>query len=133
MAKKTVIEIYPKLPKPRWLKVGVMVECLGEGLGNTFEVVEIDTKLSRAAIRHSYGDCWESWGKLSFASAARRLRVTSLESAHPFPIAHGSDLLGKNYASVVLDDLCPESCKWCRDLLARCQSRSGKRPGYSRV
>ncbi len=62
--KGTTIEIYPKTKKPDWLKVGIKVQCLGEGHGTFFEVVEIDVKNSRAAIRHSYGDCWESFTKL---------------------------------------------------------------------
>jgi len=54
------------------------------------------------------------------------LEVTLLGAKLPLRIAHGSDLRGKNYASVSRDDLCKTSCKWCRALEVRCQSRSGK-------
>jgi len=57
----TVIEIYPRFKKPKWLKVGRKVECLGEGKGNVLIVEEIDEAGCRAGLSHG---CWESFTKL---------------------------------------------------------------------
>lgn len=65
MSKK--INIYPKIEKPLWLKVGATCECNGEGM-DIFTVDEIDDKNCRAALLNSrgYDHGWESWGKLTF-------------------------------------------------------------------
>jgi hypothetical protein len=54
----------PKRVK-RWLKVGSVVEVLGEGIGVPFKVVEVDRKKGRVAVRHTYGDVWEDVDKIS--------------------------------------------------------------------
>lgn len=65
----TVIEIYPRTARPKWLKMGALVEVLGEGGGVVHRITEIDDRGSKAAVcavqsRMKYS-WWESWTKLS--------------------------------------------------------------------
>jgi hypothetical protein len=62
----TKIIIYKTTKKPAWLKIGVHVHCLGEGL-TKFTVEQIDVKGGRALLHRSYGSCWEPITKLQRA------------------------------------------------------------------
>jgi hypothetical protein len=72
MAKKkrtTVIEIYPACPKPPWLKVGAVVEVLGEGRGFLFKVTAVENGRAAVISAKQYrkgckGGCWESFTKI---------------------------------------------------------------------
>lgn len=69
----TIIEIYPKVRKPKWLTVGSVVEVLGEGSGIPHIVTAIDDNGFRAAVQRIGGgyDWWESWKKLEQFSFTR--------------------------------------------------------------
>jgi hypothetical protein len=72
MAKKkrtTVIEIYPACPKPKWLKVGAVVEVLGEGRGCPFVITAVEGNRAAVIAKEYYtkghpGGCWESFTKI---------------------------------------------------------------------
>lgn len=72
----TVIEIYPKKRKPRWLEVGAVCEVNGEGTGDLHEVVEVDVSGCRAAVRRFQNqggmEWWESYGKLYQSYKSRK-------------------------------------------------------------
>ena len=55
------IQTYPNTNKPEWIKVGIKVECWGEGMGKSFIVEEIDDKNCRVRLDNG---CWESWEKI---------------------------------------------------------------------
>lgn len=60
------LEIYPKCPKPDWLKVGVTCCCYGEG-SERFKVDSIDEYNYRVwlvTVDGKYDQGWESFGKL---------------------------------------------------------------------
>lgn len=72
MAKKkrtTVIEIYPACTKPPWLKVGALVEVLGEGRGCPFRITAVENGRAAVVAAAYYekghpGGCWESFTKI---------------------------------------------------------------------
>ncbi len=62
----TVINIYPKVKRPVWLKVGALCECYGEGMGVTFSVYDIDERTCSSMLLTKDGSLHgrESWRKL---------------------------------------------------------------------
>lgn len=58
-------ELYPRVQKPKWLKKGMKVYCLGEAQ-QELEVREIDVKGSKAFLYNERGFAhgWESFKKL---------------------------------------------------------------------
>jgi hypothetical protein len=66
---KTVIEIYPSCPKPKWMKVGAEVEVLGEGMGTRFKITAVEGNRAAVIPKKQYrkghpGGCWESFTKI---------------------------------------------------------------------
>ena len=63
--KETIIEIYPKTPKPNWLKVGTKCNCHGEGR-EVFIINDIDEKSCSSMLLTLDCDIHgrESWSKL---------------------------------------------------------------------
>ena len=72
MAKKkstTVIEIYPACSRPPWMKVGAVVEVLGEGTGCRFRITAVEVGRAAVIPENQYcdghqGGCWESFRKI---------------------------------------------------------------------
>jgi hypothetical protein len=64
-SKRVVIELYPKTPKPDWLKVGVKCNCHGEAR-DVFIVNDIDDNSNSSMLETLDGCCHgrESWSKL---------------------------------------------------------------------
>ena len=69
----TVIEIYPKVRKPRGLKKGCYVECLGEGM-DVFRVDKLDPAGYRAALlnKDGYFHGWESYSKIKVVAKPKK-------------------------------------------------------------
>ena len=66
---KTIIEIYPACPKPKWIFVGARVEVLGEGMGTAFRIVAVEGNRAAVVPAGQYrkghpGGCWESFTKI---------------------------------------------------------------------
>ena len=60
------VEMYPKTPKPKWLRVGAKVECLGEGRGCIFTVADVRSETCSSMLLDEKGQVHgrESWSKL---------------------------------------------------------------------
>lgn len=67
---KIIVDLYPTVPKPRWLRVGSHVTCNGEAQ-TVFVVVALEGCRAALHTRTDRFHGWESWTKLHRASTPK--------------------------------------------------------------